>query len=130
MQRFVVSQEETFSTIVALSSTPKMKFGSDEQDTTSEGLPKWEVQVVGGFTDPFGRSQNEILKITVAAKADPLASVGQLTPVKLRGFEVGVMDKRDRQGNVTGAQVYYRAEAIEPATPAATSSRSKSSEAA
>lgn len=123
MQRFVVSQDETFSTVVALSAAPKMQFGTETQETTKDGLPKWTVQVVGGFTDPFGRSQNEILNITVVSKNDPLSGVGQLTPVRLKGFEVGVMDKRDRQGNVTGAQVYYRAESIESATGGHSNSR-------
>lgn len=129
MQRFVVSQDETFTQVIALSAEPKAKFGSDEQDVTSDGLGKWTVQLVAGFTDPFGRAQNEVLNVTVAAKDNPLASVGQLTPVKLRGFEVGVMDRKNREGQVIGAQVYYRAEAIEPVS-AHTSSRSKSSEAA
>lgn len=128
MQRFVVSQDETFSQVVALSAEPKAKFGSNEQDTTADGLGKWTVQLVAGFTDPFGRSQNEVLNVTVASKDNPLASVGQLTPVRLKGFEVGVMDRKNREGQVIGAQVYYRAEAIEPAH--ATSGRSKSSEAA
>lgn len=116
MQAFVVNQAETFSGLAALQSEPKAQFGTGEQDTTKDGVPKWTVQLIAGFVDQFGKSQNEILNVTVASKDDPLAKVGQFTPVSLKGFQVGVMDRRDRQGNVLGAQVYFRAEAVEPAT--------------
>lgn len=127
MQSFVVDQAQTFSGMAALESTPKTQFESDEQDTTKDGVPKWTVQLIAGFTDQFGKSQNEILNVTVASKDDPLKNVGQFTPVHLKGFQVGVMDRRDRQGNVLGAQVYFRAEAVEPAEPASTSNGSRQS---
>jgi hypothetical protein len=34
--------------------------------------------------------------------------------VELVGFEIGVMDKKDRNGNVTGAQVWYRCQEVRP----------------
>ncbi|MGH3505434.1 MAG: hypothetical protein ACRDQA_31755 [Nocardioidaceae bacterium] len=112
---FTVDQAETFSGMAALSCEPKTAFGKDEQEVTRDGVPKWTLQVVAGFTDQFGKVRNEVLNVGLIAKTNPLDGVGQFTPVRLKGFQVGVMDKTDRDGKVLGAQVWYRAEAVEAA---------------
>lgn len=117
VQTFMVDQEQTFSGMAALSAERKMRFGTDEPDLTPDQVQKWAVQVVAGFVDGFGRSQNEVMNVSVASKANPLDGVGQFTPVRLKGLQVGVMDRKDKNGNVMGAQVWYRAEAVESAMP-------------
>jgi hypothetical protein len=113
--QFKVDQAATFSGVAFLSSSPKVKFDETAQETTKDGVPKWEVQVIGGFRNGFGKTDNEIMKITVAAHKDPAEGLTQFTPVHLNGFEVGVMEKKNRTGEIVGVQVYYKAEAVSSA---------------
>lgn len=115
---FKIDQAATFSGIAYLSCDPKRKFGSDQQEQTKDGTPKWEVQVVAGFRDQFGKTTNDVMKIGVAAHKDPCAGLTPYSPVTLRGFEVGVMEKTKRnpdgEERVIGVQVWYRAEEVRP----------------
>ena len=120
---FFVDQAATFSAVVLLSCEPKLKFDSDQQDATRDGVPKWELQCVCGFRDQFGRTSNEVLKIGVASSSNPADGVPQFSPVQLVNFVVGAMEKRSRDGDLTGITVWYRADEVRPLS--ATSGRSK-----
>lgn len=114
---FHVDQARTFKMVMFLSSAPKTVFGNNaQQDTTKDGIPKWEVQVVATF-EQFGKIENEILKVGVASHADPGHAVGGPQPVELVGFRVGVSpaEKRtDKNGNerVVGGTAWYQADEI------------------
>ena len=101
-------------------------FGSDVQETTKDGVPKWEVQLVASFRQ-FGRSTNEIIKVGMTSPSQPGTELGPAEPVQLVGFEIGVMDKKNREGQIVGAQVWYRCQEVRALS--ATSSRGKSAEA-
>lgn len=124
---FKIDQSATFAGVAYLSCDPKRKYGSDQQEQTKDGIPKWDVQVVAGFRDQFGKTQNEVMKIGVASVKDPGAGLTPYTPVSLVNFEVGVMEKTKRNGDgeerVIGVQVWYRAAEIRP-TSATTASKS------
>ncbi|MEU0360517.1 hypothetical protein ACFY9H_33720 [Streptomyces bacillaris] len=114
---FHVDQAATFSMVMFLSSSPKMQFGTQQQDTAKDGTPKWEVQVVASFTQ-FGRTENEILKVGVLSHTDPAKPLnGMPQPVELVGFRVGVTpaEKRnDKNGNerIVGGTAWYQADEI------------------
>lgn len=111
-QNFKIDQAATFESLLFLACEPKMAFGdSYRQETTKDGVPKWEHQLVARFR-VFGRATNEIIKVGEAAEHQPCADLPPATPVELIGFEIGVMDKKDRNGNVTGAQVWYRCQEV------------------
>ncbi|MEU4541705.1 hypothetical protein AB0G15_43450 [Streptosporangium sp. NPDC023825] len=122
-QTFIVDQAATFSGLAFLESKPKLKFGSrDVQDTTSDGTPKWEVQLIGGFRDQFGQNAHEVIRVNIASHRDPGEGLGQYTPVHMIRFVVGVTpaEKRvDGQGRekITGGTVWYRADGIQSAMP-------------
>ena len=115
---FKIDQGATFQGVAFLSSDPKRAFGSDRQETTKgDGVPKWEVQVVAMTRDQFGRPQNEVLRVGVAAHRNPGEGLNPYTPVHLINFEIGVMEKTKRnpetgEERVIGVQVWYRAEAV------------------
>lgn len=116
MQTFYVDQAKSMTVAIVMSCDAKTAFGSQEQERAKvSGLPKWTVQVVAGFVDQFGKSQNEVLKITMESEKSPMEGVSQLTPVKLEGLQIGVMNRTDREGNILGAQVYYKADRLVPA---------------
>jgi hypothetical protein len=112
-QTYKIDQAATFAGVALLSVEPKVAFGSAEQDRTSDGVPKWEAQLVAGFHQ-FGKINNEILKVGVVAHTNPGDGLAPYTPVELVGFEVGVMEKKGRDGQVVGVQVWYRAEQLRP----------------
>ncbi|TDB64685.1 hypothetical protein, partial [Micromonospora sp. KC721] len=51
-QTFIVDQAATFQAVAFLGAEPRIEFGTrDKQETTKDGLPRWDVQVVAGFRD-------------------------------------------------------------------------------
>jgi hypothetical protein len=114
-QTYKIDQAATFAGVVLLSVEPKLAFGSTEQERTGDGVPKWEAQLAAGFRQ-FGKINNEILKVGVAAHANPGDGLPPYTPVELVGFEVGVMPKTKRNPDgserILGVQVWYRAEQL------------------
>ena len=128
IQNFAIDQAATFESLLFLSCEPKTAFGdSYRQKTTKDGTPKWETQLVARFRQ-FGRATNEIIKVGLASERQPAEDLTPATPVELVGFEIGVMDKKDRNGNVTGAQVWYRCQEVR--STASTAPRSRRSESA
>ena len=113
IQNFKIDQAATFDSIRLLSVAPKTAFGDQyRQETTKDGIPKWEAQLVAGFRQ-FGRTQNEIIKVGIAAEGDPGEGIAAASPVELVDFEIGVMEKTKRDPNtgeerVIGVQVWYR----------------------
>lgn len=110
-QTFKIDQAATFAQVMLLSVEPKLAFGSERQDTTKDGTPKWEAQVVAGFRQ-FGRTVNEVLKVGIASHANPADRVQPYTPVQLVGLEVGVMERNGRGGEPAGFSVWYRADEL------------------
>ena len=128
IQNFAIDQAATFESLLFLSCEPKTAFGDAfRQETAKDGTPKWEAQLVARFRQ-FGKATNEIIKVGLVADRIPAEEIAPATPVELVGFEIGVMDKKDRHGNVTGAQVWYRCQEVRALTSAAP--RQRRSEAA
>lgn len=125
-QIYAIDQAATFERVMWLSSASKTRFGSDVQETNKDGVPKWEVQLVASFRQ-FGRSTNEIIKVGMTSPSQPGTDLGPAEPVQLVGFEIGVMDKKNREGQIVGAQVWYRCQEVRSLS--ATGSRGKSAEA-
>jgi hypothetical protein len=113
---FRVDQAATFAGLVFLSCEPKLGFQSTNQETTRDGTPKWEVQVLGAFRDSFGKTTNEVVKVGIAAERNPAVGIAAFTPVVLVDFELGVMErtKKDQNGveKVIGASVWFRASKV------------------
>ena len=71
-----------------------------------------------GVPHPYGQTVRELLTIGVDADKDPGAELMPGTLVDLIDLEIGVMEKRNRDGQVVGAQVWYRASTIRPTSAA------------
>lgn len=119
----VIDQTRTFAGMVFLSCQPKLKFGSQEQDRTKDGVPKWEVEVLGATYTPFGTTANEVIKVGMTAVSDPSEGVQPFSPVELGNLSFGVLEKKrkDRETGVeqiTGISVFFRADEIKLAANA------------
>jgi hypothetical protein len=119
IQNYVIDQAKSFTYLRLLSLEPKTAFGDQfRQETTKDGMPKWEAQLAAGFRQ-FGKTQNEIIKVGIAAERDPGEGIAPASPVELVDFEIGVMEKTKRdpttgEERIVGVQVWYRCREIRP----------------
>lgn len=127
---FKVDQTATFQGVVFNTSAPKMQFGTDKQEANNNGVPKWEVQVTAMSVGFNGKIETEVLKVGVVAPTDPGQNIAPFTPVQLVDFEVGFMDRKDRNtGQLQGGQVWYRASEIRDNTQPPAGGRNKGGDA-
>lgn len=114
--QFKIDVRKSFEALVFVSCEPKLKFRSTEQETTKDGLPKWDVQVLAMIRNPFGQLTNEILKVGMASRSNPAEGLGHFTPVDLADLEVGVIEKTKKMDDGTeriiGVNVWFRASEI------------------
>lgn len=119
-QTFIVDQAATFQAVAFLAADPKMEFGSrDRQETTKDGIPKWEVQLVAGFNQ-FGKVVSEVIKVGVASYKNPAEGLSMYTPVHLINFTVGVTPAEERTNDkgvkrIVGGTAWYRCDEIRSA---------------
>lgn len=108
-QTYKIDQAATFTGIALLAVEPKVAFGSTDQDRTSDGIPKWDAQLVAGFRGFGGKTVNEVIKVGITSHTNPGDGIPPYTPVELVDFELGVMERKNRNNEITGVQVWYRA---------------------
>ena len=128
-QTFVIDQAATFAGVAFLEAAPRLAFGTQDQDRTADGTPKWDISLVAGFKDGFGRNQHEVIKVGIASHQNPGDGLAPYTPVQLVNFVVGVVPpemRKDSRGQerLMGGTTWYRADGIQTASPAAASRRS------
>jgi hypothetical protein len=114
----VINVPATFATCLLMGSGPRTKYGTTEQDTTSTGLLRWECQAAVTYVaEPGMRAQSEVLSITVAAPADPAASLTPGTPVEFTDLRAGVSTPEAREGGkgVRGGRLFWSASGVRPA---------------
>lgn len=129
IQNFQVDQTRTFSSVLFLGVEPKTAFGDPyRQETAKDGTPKWVAQVAAEFR-AFGRPQRELINVGLTGAKDPGDGVAPGTPVELIDFEIGVMERRNREGQVTGVQVWYREGSIRPTSATGHASKPRPPEA-
>jgi hypothetical protein len=119
-QNFKIDQVGTFvEPPMLLQCLPKTKFGSDVQDTTKDGKPKWEAHLICFFRGFGGAPAPEIIKVGFVG-VNPSDGIMPSSKVIVDGLEVGVMEKTKRnpdtgEERIIGLTVWYRAEAMHPA---------------
>lgn len=114
IQNFKIDQNRTFGSVLVLGVEAKTAFGEiDRQEITRDGVPKWVAQLAVEFR-AFGRPQRELINVGLIADKNPGDGLMPGTPVELLDFEIGVMEKKNRDGQVIGVQVWYRAGGLRP----------------
>lgn len=109
IQNFTIDQTRTFNSVLLLGVEAKTAFGDPyRQETSKDGAPKWVAQLAVEFR-AFGRAQRELINVGLISEKDPGEGMPPGTPVELLDFEIGVMERKNREGQVTGVQVWYRA---------------------
>ena len=97
IQNYKIDQARTFATLMLLGVSPKLAFGDNErQETSKAGLPKWVAQLAAEFR-AFGRPVRELINVTIDAERNPGDGLAPGTFMELIDFEIGVMEKRNRE---------------------------------
>ncbi|HVM13927.1 MAG TPA: hypothetical protein VM287_06325 [Egibacteraceae bacterium] len=129
LQSYKIDQARTFVSLMLLGVEPKTAFGdSYRQETSKAGVPKWTAQLAAEFR-AFGRPQRELINVGIEAEKDPGEGLAPGTLMELIDFEIGVMEKRNREGQVVGVQVWYRAGTMRPTSATGTRPRPAAAEA-
>jgi hypothetical protein len=104
---YVIDTAQTFSTVIYMGCVPRTKFGSDEVDRDSDGIPKWTVGVAV-TTIPDGKMPpvSDVLNVTIVSVADPCESLTPGTQVQVEGFRVGTSVPEQRPGRDGGTRVF------------------------
>lgn len=132
-QTFVIDQAATFAGVAFLESAPRLAFGTQDQDRTADGTPKWDISLVAGFKDSFGRNQHEVIKVGIASHQNPGDGLNPYTPVQLVNFVVGVVPPEVRKDNrgqekLVGGTTWYRADGLQSAVAPAPRRNASASE--
>jgi hypothetical protein len=104
-----------FTRLMLVSLEPKVDRDTGVQFTSKDGTErKWVVQVVASLPSRWdsGRSESEVLSVTLTCAEDPSAQEGD--KVWLDGLSVGVMppEKNDETGRIRGGKLFWGAVGI------------------
>lgn len=111
---FVVDTGQTFTNALIMASSPKLKFGTSEQDMAATGERKWEIQAAVTFQSEYGmRPVSEVISVTVLGGTDPAAAIPPGSAVEFANFRVGFSppEKTDN-GRVRGGRPWYQASGL------------------
>src|SRR5215471_2926951 len=103
---YAINTAATFATAMLMACQPKLAFGTQDQDRTAAGLPKWEAQVAVTYVaEPGMRAVSEVIAVTIAAETDPAAGVPVPCLVEFTDLRMGVSTAEARQDDRGGARV-------------------------
>ena len=114
---FVIDTAATFAAPpLLMGCTPKVKYGSTEQDVSATGERKWEAQAAVTFQPaaPGMRPVSEVISVTITGPGtNPGEHIQPGTPVEFDGFRVGVSAPETREnGRVRGGKPWYQASGL------------------
>jgi hypothetical protein len=113
---FAVDTGATFTSAILMTVAPKMKFGTQAQDVSAAGVPKWTVEAAVTFaSEPGIKPVSEVISITIAAPADPGQGMPMGTAITFDRFRVGSSaPERNDRGGIRGGKLWYQAAGLRP----------------
>lgn len=109
--------QEAFTRLMLVSIEPKVDRDTGVQFTSKDGSErKWTVQVVASLPSRWdsGRTESEVLAVTLTSAGDPAAQVQEGDKVWFDGLTVGVMppEKSEDTGRIRGGKLFWQATGI------------------
>jgi hypothetical protein len=119
--------QAAFKKFMLISIEPKTDRDTGVQFTSKDGSErKWTVQVVAQLPSRWdsGRTESEVLPVTVTMAGDPSAEVEEGDKVIFDGLTVGVMNpEQDKDsGRIRGGKLFWGAAGVRSAVSARSSS--------
>ncbi len=118
--------QAAFTRLMLVSLEPKTDRDTGVQFTSKDGAErKWVVQVVASLPSRWdvGRSESEVLSVTLTCAEDPSVQVMEGDKVWFDGLSVGVMppEKNEDTGRIRGGKLFWGAVGIRAQSLAAKS---------
>ena len=108
--------QAAFTRLLLVEVAPKADRETGVQYTSKDGSErKWTVQVVASLPSRWenGRTDSEVLSVTVTCPDDPTAMVAEGDPVLFDGLTVGVMPPEAGEGGrIRGGKLFWQAAGI------------------
>lgn len=109
--------QAAFIKFMVVSVEPKTDRDTGVQFTSRDGAEKkWTVQVVAQLPSRWdsGRTESEVLSVTVTCAEDPSAQVMEGDKVTFDNLTVGVMqpEKNEDTGRIRGGKLFYGATGV------------------
>ena len=109
--------QAAFTRLMLVSLEPKLDRDTGVQFTSKDGAErKWVVQVVASLPSRWdsGRSESEVLSVTLTCAEDPSMQVMEGDKVWFDGLSVGVMppEKNEDTGRIRGGKLFWGAVGI------------------
>jgi hypothetical protein len=110
MPTFMIDTGRTFSAALLMSSGPKLKFGTPDQDIAQDGQRKWEINAAMTWhTEPGKRPVSELVRVTILGGTDPAAGIAAGTPIEFHDLRLGVSTPEMGERGVRGGRPWYQA---------------------
>jgi hypothetical protein len=109
--------QAAFTRLMLVSIEPRLDRETGVQFTNKDGTErKWTVQVVASLPSRWdeGRTESEVLAVTVTCKEDPTAHIAEGDQVQFAGLTVGVMppEKNEATGRIRGGKLFWQATGV------------------
>ena len=103
---------------------PRTDRDTGVQFTSKDGTErKWTVQVVASLPSRWdsGRTDSEVLSVTVTCADDPTGKVAEGDMVEFKELTVGVMppERNEDTGRIRGGKLFWQAAGVRSKVPAA-----------
>jgi hypothetical protein len=111
--------QAAFTRVMLVSIEPRLDRETGVQFTSKDGTErKWTVQVVASLPSRWdaGRTDSEVLSVTVTCKEDPTQQIAEGDQVQFANWTVGVMDPvQGESGRIRGGKLFDQATGVRPA---------------
>jgi hypothetical protein len=112
--------QAAFTRLMLVSIEPRLDRETGVQFTNKDGTErKWTVQVVASLPSRWdeGRTESEVLAVTVTSKNDPTGQIAEGDQVHFSNLTVGVMppEKNEATGRIRGGKLFWQASGVRPA---------------
>ena len=107
---YAVDTAATFTATMLVSAMPKIRFGTEVQETNAAGVPNWLIEVAATFaaTGGFG-AQTELITVTITDHAHPAQGLNPGSPVALEGLRVGLNPPEVKNERLRGGKLWFTA---------------------
>lgn len=110
--------QSAFTRLMLVEIAPRADRETGVQLTNRDGTErKWTVQVVASLPSRWeaGRSDSDVLQVTVTCADDPTALVAEGDLVRFDNLTVGVMPpEQGESGRIRGGKLFWQASGVRP----------------
>ena len=112
---YMIDNSRTFSTMILMSSGPRLAYGTQDQEITQNGEKRWVAELACSHHPavPGQRAISEVISVTITGPpSDPGASIPQGSAVEMVDLRMGIMAPEQGERGIRGGKPYFAASGI------------------